>query len=67
MSNKRIKLSCAAYKKAAKEKLEKTDNLLRKIPKLHSYFVATNPEKVSICDTLVPKLYKFISHYFTHL
>ncbi|XP_022177651.1 solute carrier family 15 member 1-like [Myzus persicae] len=45
MSDKRIKLSGAAYKKAAKEKLEKTDNLLRKIPKLHSYFAATNPEK----------------------
>ncbi|KAL4107520.1 hypothetical protein QTP88_017857 [Uroleucon formosanum] len=43
--DKRIKLSGAAYKKAAKEKLEKTENLLRKIPKLHSYFAATNLEK----------------------
>ncbi|KAL4131016.1 hypothetical protein QTP88_008376 [Uroleucon formosanum] len=40
MLDKRI-----TYKKAAKEKLEKTDNLLRKIPKPHSYFAATNPEK----------------------
>jgi len=47
MSDKRIRLSGAAYKKAAKEKPEKTDNLLRKIPKLHSYSAATNPEKVS--------------------
>ncbi|XP_025423945.1 uncharacterized protein LOC112693199 [Sipha flava] len=45
MSDKRIRLSGAAYKKAAKEKLEKTDNMLRKIPKLHLYFAATNPEK----------------------
>jgi hypothetical protein len=29
--DKRIRLNSVAYKKVAKEKLEKTDNLLRKI------------------------------------
>lgn len=55
MSDKRVRLSGAAYRKAAKEKLVKTDCLLSKIPKLNSYFVTTNPENVSISRTLASK------------
>lgn len=54
-----------SVKKAEKEKLEKTDISLRKIPNHYSYVAATNPEKVSICRILIPKLYQFISHYIT--
>jgi hypothetical protein len=48
MSGKRIKLSGAAYQKLAKEKKKNNEELLQKIPKLHSFFPTRIVENVSI-------------------
>jgi len=48
MSGKRIKLSGAAYQKAAKEKKKNNEELLQKIPKLHSFFHTRIVGSVSI-------------------
>ncbi|XP_022168749.1 uncharacterized protein LOC111032655, partial [Myzus persicae] len=49
MSGKRIKLSGAAYQKAAKEKKKNNEELLQKIPKVHSFFptrIVRSPESI---------------------
>lgn len=48
MSGKRIKLSGAAYQKVAKEKKKNNEELLQKIPKLHSFFPTRIVGSVSI-------------------
>ena len=55
MSGKRIKLSGAAYQKAAKEKKKNNEELLQKIPKVHSFF----PTRVVRSGSIY-----FCKHYF---
>ncbi|XP_060845918.1 zinc finger MYM-type protein 1-like [Rhopalosiphum padi] len=51
MSGKRIKLSGAAYQKLAKEKKKNNEELLQKIPKLHSFFPARIVENSELIST----------------
>lgn len=51
MSSKRIKPSGAAYRKAAKEKLIKTANLISKNSKLTNFFTSSGTSVLSMYNT----------------